>query len=356
MNARTLRYFAPLAVLALLGQGCLGGGKTATGPDGGVYLTKNSGTEWAQLKTLSLGTKLGSIANVGTSAVALDPQDPQAIYVGTAENGLIYSLDGGASWQNVKSANLNTGRVRAIAVDAKDKCTVFATRQNQVFKTDTCGRDWSQVFFDPRTDKLFTSVASDWFNDKIVYAGTSDGDIFQSLDGGGAWRSVYRIDGIGINNITIDPRDSRTIFASTNGRGIIRSVDGGTTWTQINQELSGFDGARKVTQVVVDPTTAKRVYAISKYGIVRSNDNGNTWEALALPTPPGSIDLKALTINPKDSQKMVYATATSIVFSEDGGVTWTPKKLPTKRGVAFLAFTGDPTPALLLGAPVPPSN
>lgn len=351
MQTRVAHYILPVVAFVLLGQGCGGSStKTAAGPDGGVFKSTDI-VEWKQLKTLVVGDKLGSIANVGTVSVALDPNDPKAIYLGTTENGLMYTLDGGTSWQNATGAGLNTGKINSIAVDPLDKCTVFLTRANQIFKTQTCLRDWNQVYFDPRTDKQFTALAVDHYNNKVVFAATNDGDIVRSDDGGQSWRPVHRVDGVQINNFVIDPRDSRVVYASTQGSGLVKTVDGGATWELIYKPLQEWDGARRVTRVYVDPSVADRIYVISKYGIIRSDDGGASFNPLTLPTPPGSIDIRSLAIHPSNSERIVYATPTSIVSSEDGGITWTPKKLPTKRGVAFLQFNGEAPSNLLLGAP-----
>jgi photosystem II stability/assembly factor-like uncharacterized protein len=339
-------FLASVCALFLLGQGCLGS-KPAAGLDGGVYRTHDNGVQWKQLKILNLGSKLGSIADLGTVSMAVDPEDPLAVYVGTTENGLIYSLDGGESWMPAKG--LSIGRVNAIAIDPKDKCTVYAASANQIFKTTNCSRDWNRAFFDPRTDKVFTALAIDWFNSNILYAGTSEGDLFRSDDGGSSWRVSQRVDGVRINTISIDPRDSRMVYVATNGSGVLKTKDGGATWERIVQQLQDYDSARRPSRVVLDPKVAGVVYNVSKYGLLRSDDAGATWKPLTLPTPAGSVDIKAFVIHPKDSRLLIYATDTSIVFSIDGGATWTPKKLPTTRGVSSLIYDSSADPSLYLG-------
>lgn len=325
-----------LLALVLMGQGCGGGGqKQAAGPDGGIFRTADRGAVWTQLKTLNLGPKQGSIANVGIATLAIDPQDTKAVYAGTEQNGVIYSLDGGDSW--APAEGLTTGRVPAVAVDPKDKCTIYATRGNQIFKTTNCSRDWSAVYFDPR-NVVFTSLAIDWFNPKVLYAGTSDGDIFKSENAGEAWRSSQRVDGYRINMLTIDPRDSRIIFVATDKAGLYKTTDGGATWTQIRKELKDFDGANRANMVLIDPSVENRVYTVSKYGILQSNDGGSTWTALKLPTPSGTVDMKAFAVHPKDSKELVYATDSAVIWSSDGGQTWTPKKLPTARGASTILY------------------
>lgn len=356
MKTRTLasfRWLAPLATLLLLGAGCFGPSTPAAGPDGGVFRSRDSGVTWSQLKVLNLGGKLGSIADLGTVTMAIDPEDQNAIYVGTILNGLLYSLDGGDSWTQAKG--LASGQINAIAVNPKDKCSVYAARANQIYLTTDCSRDWNQVYFDPRTDKSFTALAVDWFNPQIVYIGTNDGDILRSDDGAATWKAINRVDGIRITRIAIDPHDSRIIYVSTDGAGIQKSTDGGQTWDMIKQQFDAFDTARRVHMVVLDPSTPNVVYNVSKYGLLRSSDGGATWNALKLPTPPTSVDLKDMVVNPLNPQELVYATDSSIVFSLDGGATWSPKKLPTARGVAALLFDRA-TPQGLFIAATPPKK
>jgi len=355
MKLLTTRYsllaaLIPVFGLMLLGAGCLDA--TPVALDGGIFRSADNGATWKQLKILNLGTKLGSLADLGTVTIAADPQDPSAVYVGTVENGLLYSLDGGESWSPAKG--LTIGRVNAVAIDPKDKCTVYAAKSNQIFKTKNCSRDWNQVFFDPRLDKVFTALTIDWFNRNILYAGTSEGDIFRSDDGANTWRALERVEGTRINNLVIDPRDSRIVYAATGGAGILKTIDAGAHWDHIIKPFQDFESARRPTSVVVDPIVANRVYEVSKYGILRSDDGGANWKPLTLPTPPGTTDIRALVIHPKNPHILVYASDTSLIFSVNEGTSWTPKKPPTGRGISSLIFTVSPDPVLFLGAAAKP--
>lgn len=349
------RYIAPLLVLVLLGQGCGGSSSTKTaGPDGGVYRTKDGGDTWQQMQVINIGAKRASIANMGVVIMAVDPQDPKTVYAGTVENGVIFSTDGGESW--APAAGLSVGRVNAIAVDTKDKCTIYATLANQIMKTTTCFRDATRIYYDPRTDKSFTTLVSDWYDSKVVYAGTNDGDILRSENAGESWRVVHRVEGIRINHLVMDPRDSRILYGATQGSGLVKTVDGGQTWISIRKQLEEYDGSRRPNLVVLDPSNANRVYTISKYGILVSDDGGAAWKPISLPTPPGSVDMKAMAVHPKDAKRLVYATNKAVIWSVDGGTTWTTKKLPTTRGAAFMVYDKAEMPSLFLGASPPPAK
>ncbi|MFA5935406.1 MAG: hypothetical protein WC787_00930 [Patescibacteria group bacterium] len=330
------RFAFPVLALVLFGQGCFGGSSTATGPDGGVWKTTDRGQVWANKRALVQGAKItAGAAALSINDMAFDPQDANAIYLATAENGMVYSLDAGDSWQQAKV--LNTGRVNAVAVDPKNKCTVYATRANEIYKTETCGRDWAKIFFDPRTDKAFTQIVVDWFNPTILYAGTSEGDIFKSTDAGRSWQASKRIEGTRITHMVMDPRDSRALFVGTGGDGLWKTADGGVTWTQIKKQFGeDFRDARNVTKVVLDPSVANVIYIVSKYGIIKSDDGGTTWKGLNLTAPPGTIKINALVIDATDNKKMIYTGPNTLTFTSDGGVTWTAKKPPTTRAGSAL--------------------
>ncbi len=343
-----LTVLLPLLALVAFGAGC-GSSNTPQGADGGIWKTVDGGQAWVNKKALVSGPKVtAGVPNFAVLAISLDPQDHRVVYAATRENGLAYSLDGGDSWQQTKvetgKTSLSVGRVNAVLIDPKNTCTVYAASANKIYKTKTCARDWEQVFFDPRTDKSFTKLAIDWYNPTVLFAGTSDGDIFRSSDAGEHWQTVKRVDGVAITDMVMDPHDSRTLYVGTQSEGILKTSDGGMTWVQIKKQFSEqFSDARRVIQVVVDPVDSKVVYLVSKYGILKSLDGGETWNALTLTSPPGSVKINALAIDPKNTKNLVYTGVATLQFSNDGGVTWTPKKLPTTQvGTALVIDPVDP--------------
>ncbi len=351
MNRWRSLLIAPLCGLVLFGQGCLGlGGSstTSTGADGGVFRSKNNGLSWQQLVTLNAGQKPGSIANVNIFKIAVDPQDPTALYA-ASDAGLLISLDGGESWSQIKAPELK-GTISSIAIHPKDKCAVIVTKSNQLYKTTNCGRDWFQIFYDPQTDKTFTALAIDWFNPNNIYAGTSAGDVYKSVDGGSSWRAIHRENGIAISDIVMHPKDSRIIYFLAAGSGLGKTTNGGVTWELIKKPFQEFENARRVSAIALDPINASTIYLASKYGILKSTDAGATWKPLTLSSAPGTVDIRALIVHPFNSKFLAYATDKTLILSTDGGVSWTPRKLPTSRRPTTLVFDRTQPPVLYLGS------
>lgn len=357
-NPLSVRFAIPFLALTLFGAGCFGGSSApATGPDGGVWKTTDGGKTWVNKKVLVSGPKVtGSVVNYQIMSMTFDPQDHNTIYLATKENGMLYSLDGGDSWQQSKTA-MTAGRVNAVAVDPKNKCTVYATSANKIFKTQTCGRDWSQIFFDPRTDKSFTVLGIDWYNPTMLYAGTSDGDVFRSVDSGQSWQTAKRVDGVAITSLLVDTHDSRIVYVGTQGSGILKTADGGATWTQILKQFGeDYRDARRVIQLVLDPVDTSTLYNISKYGIIKSTDGGETWKALSLTTPPGSVKINSLAVDSKNNKRLVYTGVSTLEFSTDGGTNWTPKKLPTTQAGSAIMIDPIDSNIIYLGTVAPPQQ
>jgi photosystem II stability/assembly factor-like uncharacterized protein len=349
----TLRVAGIALGIILLGQGC-GGTATPTGPDGGVFRTSDRGTTWVQKKVLIQGPKGVSIADDVISAMAFDPQDHLTVYAGTDLHGLVYSLDGGDSWLSF-TGTIAKARVQSVAVDPKDKCTVYATTANQIFKTVNCGRDWTRTWFDPKTDKVFTTVLVDWFNSTIVYVGSSDGDVFKSTDGGINFLVSKRADAA-VASIAIDPSDSRILYVGTRGDGIWKTMDAGQTWLSFKQQIADYENAKRVTQMVVDTLDPKTVFAVSKYGILVSRNGGEEWKPMQLTSPPNTVEIKYLSVNPRDDKQIQYVTQNTFIYSSDGGTTWKSAKLPSNRIANVLLTDPQAGDVLYLGMAAAPKQ
>jgi photosystem II stability/assembly factor-like uncharacterized protein len=353
MKRGILLCIAIAAGAMLLGQGCTGSSSTtAKGPDGGVWKTTTRGTSWTQKRVLIKGAKAVSLGNDVMTTMVFDPEDSKTLYAGTTERGLVYSLDSGDSWQEAGGPK---GQIESVAVDPKNKCAVYVATVNKIFKTENCMRDWKMIFFDPKTDKVFTRIKVDWYNPTIVYAGTSEGDIFKSTDAGLSWLVAKRV-GSSITAFLLDSKDSRALYVGTKGNGIWKTMDGGETWIQIWDALSKYTNAGNVLGLVADAQSENVIYLVSGYGILSSADGGATWNPLTLTSKPGAVAIKDFTVNPRNGKELSYITSNALITSTDGGQAWTSQKLPSTRIAKFLLVDPNVDNTFYLGIGAAPQS
>ncbi len=340
---KKLFKFAPLlAAVALLGQGCIIQFNNAGGTDGGVWRSSDKGANWAQ-KTAVLS--VGGSRTMNTSNIlsfVSDSTDPLTVYVATDASGLLYTVDGGESWSQPK--DLGSAKISGIALDRKDKCTVYAVTGGLAVKTTDCTRTWSKIYEESRTGVTFTSIVVDYFNDNNVYLATTKGDVIKSTDGGVSWATVTaKPFNSPANKLVIDPFDSRIIYAGTKSDGVWKTTDGGANWVDLSTGLAQFDGAKDFYDLVPDTSKQNGFVLVCRYGLLRTADGGATWAKIPLVTGPGQARIYAMAMNPKNGQEMYYSTATVFYKSNNGVANWTTKRLPTTRiGSALLVGGNDP--------------
>ncbi len=349
MNAkRTLAIL--MGGLLLFGVGCVSfqtDGTPTGGNDGGVFKSSDKGEMWSQ--RVAVPTVDGQIRNIGGVNVVFltqDPQDPNAIYAGTTDHGMFYSYDGGGSW--FQPSQLSRGKVSSIAVDPKDKCTVYATSGNTLMKTTDCSRTWDVSYLDSRPERKTTFVLVDHFNSDIVWIATDGGDVLKSGDAGVSWTSMQTLKSP-VMKLAMAVDDSRKVFAATQKSGIWRTVDGGENWEDLSEGYKEFSGAKDFVDLALGVSDPAVMVMASKYGLIRSTDSGNAWESIELLTPPKSALVYTVALDPKDVNTIYYGTATTFHRSTNGGVNWVPKALPTTRTATALMVDSSNSNVLYMG-------
>ena len=184
------------------------------------------------------------------------------------------------------------------------------------------------------------ALAVDPSNNQALVAGTSDGSLLRSTNGGGAWAQVHA----GKSNVTtvnFSPYTSGLVLAGTRGGGALASRDGGATWSA----GAGLEG-RNVRAFAFALTL---VAAGTDHGVYISSD-GVSW------TPSGLADrsINALAVEAIHSPVRLVAGSDlqgtggvlPLFQSLDGGVTWTQLSPP---------ITGTITVKLAAG-PLPPTG
>ncbi|MEI6597145.1 MAG: hypothetical protein WCL13_02945 [bacterium] len=341
----------PLIALALSGCTISLGGSSSTGSssisDSGVFKSLNKGANWTQQTLIQgVGAKR-SFSGVDIISLSLDPSDSKAIYAGSLGNGLFYSYDGAEGWQ--VATGLGKVTVTNIAVDPADKCVVYATVANKVFKSDDCSRIWNPVYFDNDLKAVISSLVIDYSNSNNIFIGTSNGDIIKSSDKGASWRALDRFDSQ-IDKIVISPVNSKIMFAGTASKGIFRSTNGGEKFESLTDKLQNFDGSNRFRDLVIVKSEKANIFLATNYGLLKSTDDGNTWSKIELLTAEAEAKIYSIAVNPSDANEIYYTTGTTFYHSLDGGKNWISKKLPTSRAGAKLLIDQKNSAILYLAA------
>jgi photosystem II stability/assembly factor-like uncharacterized protein len=253
------------------------------------------------------------------------------------------------------------GRITDLAVDPNNDDIVFAgTAEGGVFRTLDAGQTWTPLF-DEMPALSIGAVAIDPSDSMVIYAGTGEvnpgggsiayggAGLFRSIDQGDTWTLVGLENSGSIGRIVIDPGDPLTIFVAANGmhwqanpeRGVYRTTDGGTTWERVLY----VDDETGCVDLVMRPDNPDVVFAAMwqhlrqpaayDYGgpgcaIHVTTDGGDSWNPVAGGLPAPSADGGRIGISLCDAQPdvmhAVYADRTGffdgLYRSIDGGATW----------------------------------
>lgn len=354
MISRKIVFLALLPFLGLALSACSlstsSNSGTAAGPDlGGVFLSTDRGVNFKSQSAIpSISGMPGTISSLDVKTMALDPSDSTAVYLGTYKQGLFYSYNIGNGWTEAATHPKTT--VTNIAVNPDNKCDVYSTFANRLYRSVDCARTWKQIYLDSNSGSTFNSLVIDFYNPSNLYLGTSKGDILKSIDEGNSWRVIKRLDHA-VAKLVLSPKDSRQIYVVDENAKLYTFLSNTNTnprtsanveanfavdnWTDLNSVLQDLKIGITFIDLIIVPSDGS-IFLVTDNSIVKSPDHGVTWQKLnLLPSEKDSI-IKAAAVNPLNSKQIYYATNLTFSRSVDGGASWSNKKLPTSRGASFI--------------------
>ena len=122
----------------------------------------------------------------------------------------------------------------------------------------------------------------------LLYAGTDDGIIQVSEDGGGNWRRVDSLPGVPdeffVNDIKADLHDPDTVYVVVDDHKsgdfspyILKSENRGRRWSSISANLPERDVLWRVVQDHVNPNL---LFVAAETGVFFTVDGGRQWTKL----------------------------------------------------------------------------
>jgi photosystem II stability/assembly factor-like uncharacterized protein len=165
-------------------------------------------------------------------------------------------------------------------------------------------------------------------NSDLLYLGTSDGQIYRSIDGSRTWQRLkpglgHR--GLSIDYIIIDPRGTKTMYAGAWGvsfgndaQGVYKSTDGGESWNLLKQ-TKGLS----IFALAMAPSDSNFLISGAKTGVFRSRDGGESWERISPEGHPEIRNINSAAIDPHNTDIIFIGTNHLPWRTRDGGKSWT---------------------------------
>ena len=343
----------------------------------GIYESINGGNQWAKIQGIPSQSRR-------TRDIVQHPTIPGTVYAGTTE-GFWMSTNGGKSWILTTPRNLE---INSIAVHPDEPNRVFIGTNNFGVMISTDGGRNFVPTNDNFTSRLTYSVTPDLTERNRLYAitqntSTSGGFFFASSDGGANWVQAKSLD---INRVSpfavLQDRVNPTRLFLGTSVGIFLSADRGTTWTlltapkvaaktPVKQPVKGAvkQPVKAAVKSKVAPASMKpkvevgpklvpaitekvKVLAYTedeRNGILAGTDNGlyrsydlkKGWEKISFGE---GIDDNVFAIFASSlvPGTIWVGTATSgVIVSTDDGKTWS-KTMGTPANIPVSSIAGDP--------------
>jgi len=311
----------------------------------GIVRLDEVGEEW---------TVESSLSGSGAQCLAVDPADPDTVFVGLRDGGVSRSVDGGRTWVDCK---LPEPAVFSLAVSAADGTVYAGTEPSRLFRSDDGGESWTALdallelpsqprwSFPPRP---WTShvrwIAPSPHDADLLLVGIELGGLMRSGDGGQSWQDHRPGAQRDVHSLAWHPHTPGRAYEAGGG-GAAFSTDAGESWQPADEGLDRHYS----WSVTVDPSDPDCWYVSASTGpyaahgrgdpqarIYRRRD-GEPWRPLAggLPEPLSAMPYALVAT---DGRLVAGLADGQLWESPDRGDSWTAMRLQGDTLAAVLAL------------------
>ncbi len=288
---------------------------------------------------------------------ATDPENPNIMYAETQQGGL-HRIDRATGDQVFIQPQAREGEdFERFNWDAPIETSSHQPERlyhasHRVWRSDNRGDSWTPISGDLTRDQerlelpimgkqrswdnpwdvlamsnynTITSLAESPQDEDVLYAGTDDGLLHVTEDGGENWRRIEleNIDGVPstafINDIKADRFDANTVYVAMDAHKngdfspyLIKSTDRGETWTSIAGDLPD---RHLVWRLVQDHVNQDLLFAATEFGVFFTVDGGEEWVQLEGGAP--TIAFRDITIQRSHNDLVAGSFGRGIFILDD---------------------------------------
>ena len=216
----------------------------------------------------------------GARCLAVDPNDPNTVYVGTSDEGLFRSSDGGRSWDRL--SGVAHPRVTAVALSPVDGALYAGTEPSSLFVSRDGGESWRELeelknlpsaptwSFPPRPwTSHVRSLALSHEDPGLIVAGIELGGVVRSTDGGESWQDQRPGAYADCHTLATHTEAPETFYEAAGG-GFAESKDFGESWAAADTGITH----RYVWGLAVDREDPTLLYVSAATGPGRAHRSG----------------------------------------------------------------------------------
>ena len=294
------------------------------GNDGGIYISYNGGNNYI---------KSTDLPNIQFYTCEIDPNNTNTVFGGTQDNGTHRNnSDDENSWDFILG-----GDGFRVMVEPGNSDIFYCEYQNgNTFRTPDGGQTLESITLtiDLQDRKNWnTPITMDYTNPSIIYYGSQR--VWKSFDRGNNFFPVSEdlsngpYEGNRTFGTIVTLESSRvnpeTLYAGTDDGNVWNSLDGGNSWNQVNPDMQINRWTTAVLPDPIEENTAYVSFSGFRYdsndgSIYKTNDNGNNWKDITGDLP--DIPVNDIQVDLRDNQLLFAATDIGVYYSTDEGTHW----------------------------------